>query len=86
MNEILSSAGYRVAIASSGEEGLRKVPQERPDLIILDVMMERTISGFEVAKKLKSLSPESPYAAFARVPISDHDGDPPVDDLPIRAG
>lgn len=69
IREILASAGYRVAIASSGEEGLRRVPEDKPDLIILDVMMERTISGFEVAKKLKSRSPDSPYAAFARVPI-----------------
>ncbi len=69
LEEILTSGGYRVVTASSGEEGLRRVMEERPDLIILDVMMERTISGFEVAKKIKNLSPGSPYAEFARVPI-----------------
>lgn len=69
LEEILTSEGYRVVTASSGAEGLQRVPEERPDLIILDVMMERTISGFEVAKKLKSRSPGSPFAAFARVPI-----------------
>ena len=51
-----------MVIASSGDEGLRRVVEDQPDLIILDVMMERTISGFEVAKKLKSRSPDSPYA------------------------
>jgi two-component system response regulator MprA len=69
IGEILVSGGYRVVAASSGEEGLRRVTEEHPDLIILDVMMERTISGFEVAKKLKNLSPSSAYAEFARVPI-----------------
>jgi CheY-like chemotaxis protein len=69
LEEILSSEGYRVVTAASGDEGLKKVVDEHPDLIVLDVMMERTISGFEVAKKLKSRSPGSPYAAFARVPI-----------------
>jgi CheY-like chemotaxis protein len=69
LDEILTPEGYRVVTASSGAEGLRRVTEERPDLIILDVMMERTISGFEVAKKLKSRSPDSPYADFLRVPI-----------------
>ena len=69
IGEILVSGGYRVVTASSGAEGLERVLQERPDLIVLDVMMEHTISGFEVAKKLKSHSPGSPYAEFVRVPI-----------------
>lgn len=69
IEEILRSGGYAVVTASSGEEGLKKVVAERPDLIILDVMMERTISGFEVAKKLKSRDPDSEFKEFARVPI-----------------
>ncbi len=69
IEEILKSGGYTVVAASSGEEGLKKMVSERPDLIILDVMMERTISGFEVAKRIKSKDPGSEFAQFASIPI-----------------
>jgi len=69
LQEILQAGGYRVETATTGQEGLTRVPLVRPDLIILDVMMEKTISGFEVAKRLKSRDPGSEYAAFARTPI-----------------
>lgn len=39
--------------AANGQECLDKVASERPDLILLDVMMPR-MSGYEVCKKLKS--------------------------------
>jgi len=39
--------------AASGQEALDKVASERPDLILLDIMMPR-MSGFEVCKKIKS--------------------------------
>lgn len=39
--------------ASDGQEALAKVESERPDLILLDIMMPR-MSGYEVCKKLKS--------------------------------
>ena len=45
--------GVTTVRASNGEEALRKVEAERPDLILLDVMMPR-MSGFEVCKRLKS--------------------------------
>src|SRR5262249_4045485 len=39
--------------AANGEEALRKVASEKPDLILLDVMMPQ-LSGFEVCKRLKA--------------------------------
>jgi len=39
--------------AASGQEALEKVAAQKPDLILLDIMMPR-MSGFEVCKKLKS--------------------------------
>lgn len=53
MKVVLQSKDYIVSIAESGEEGLKKVEDERPDLIILDVMMETSDKGVEVAQKLR---------------------------------
>ena len=54
MKVVLESKQYQIAIAKSGEDGLRRVRQSRPDLIILDVMMETMDKGFEVARDLKN--------------------------------
>ena len=60
---------YDVYSASSGQEGLRKVKEVNPDLIILDVMMETQTEGFQVSLALRSRDPNSEYAAYAHVPI-----------------
>lgn len=49
----LARAGYRVTTAADGEEALQKVQEERPDLIVSDVMMPR-IDGFELLRRLKA--------------------------------
>ncbi len=54
MKVVLESKNYEVTLAKSGEEGLREVRQSKPDLIILDVMMESMDKGFEVARNLKN--------------------------------
>ena len=45
---------YRVRSASNGSEAMQKVNEERPDLIILDVMMDYLSEGFDVARKLRT--------------------------------
>ncbi len=45
---------YRVITASNGTEGLARVAQERPDAIILDVMMDHLSEGFDVARRLRT--------------------------------
>ena len=45
-------AGFSVIVAENGEEGLNLIEKEKPDLIILDIMMP-IMSGFEMAKKMK---------------------------------
>jgi CheY-like chemotaxis protein len=57
--ELLESLGYGVETAESGEEVLEKFYQGRPrDLVILDYHLPG-ISGLEVVKKLKAVSPET---------------------------
>jgi CheY-like chemotaxis protein len=65
----LEAAGYQVARAQSGREGLDKVLELAPDLIILDVMMETSTAGFQVSLTLRSPDPSSPYARFRDIPI-----------------
>lgn len=58
----LSSFGYRILLAEDGEEAERIAREERPDLLILDVVMpEKT--GFALCRELK-MDPD-----FAGVPI-----------------
>lgn len=49
----LARVGYRVSTAATGPEGLRAARDERPALIVLDLMLPG-ISGFEVLERLRS--------------------------------
>ena len=49
----LTEAGYRVDVASNGREALAVVRRDRPELIVLDVMMPE-MNGFDVAAVLKN--------------------------------
>ena len=45
--------GYDVLVASNGEEAVVQISKQKPDLILLDVMMPK-MNGVETLKKLKS--------------------------------
>jgi signal transduction histidine kinase/DNA-binding NarL/FixJ family response regulator len=62
MSRFLSKSGFRVVVASNGEEGLRLAKQEKPLLITLDVVMPE-FDGWSVLKKLKS------DPALAEIPV-----------------
>ena len=51
--ERLQAEGYTIASAYDGEEALEKVVEEKPDVILLDIMMPK-INGIDVMKKLRS--------------------------------
>lgn len=57
LSDILKEKSYRITQAESGEMALKYSKLEKPDLILLDVMMPE-IDGFEVCRRLKS-DPES---------------------------
>lgn len=48
----LTAADYEVSVAHDGEEALKKARQEKPDLIILDLMLPK-IDGYKVCRLLK---------------------------------
>jgi two-component system phosphate regulon response regulator PhoB len=49
----LARAGYRVSTAASGAEAIRSAKEERPDLVILDLMLPG-VSGYDVLAELRS--------------------------------
>jgi two-component system OmpR family response regulator len=53
----LGLAGYQVRTAATGREALRRVAEDRPDLVILDVMLP-DVDGFEVCRRVS----EQPHA------------------------
>src|SRR5215468_3826395 len=50
---VLESAGFRVRVAADGREGLAAVREERPDLVITDIMMPG-MNGFDFLIHLRS--------------------------------
>jgi two-component system, OmpR family, phosphate regulon response regulator PhoB len=48
----LEKEGYRVSVASDGEEGLMQAEEETPDLVLLDWMLPK-VSGIEVCRRLR---------------------------------
>ncbi len=51
--DVLEHKGYRTVFASNGKDGITMARQEKPDLILLDVMMTTDSEGFEIARQLK---------------------------------
>ncbi len=52
LTAVLKRGGYLVSIAKNGSEAIEKVGQERPALILLDIMMPK-MDGFEVCQEIK---------------------------------
>lgn len=65
VKKVLESKSYRVITALDGDEGLQKVVEEKPHVIILDVIMPSK-SGFEVCRELKT---HHKYHSFSQIPV-----------------
>ena len=59
LEDEFESEGYIVYTADDGEEGLKMVEHQKPDLIILDVMLP-ILDGYEVCKKLRREGDNTP--------------------------
>ena len=59
ITELLEREGYAVTRAVDGEEALRRVENERPDLVLLDVRLPR-VSGLDVLRRLREDHPRVP--------------------------
>lgn len=66
---VLEAKNFEFAAAYSAAEGLSKITEFNPDLIILDVIMEDFVAGFRVVSELRTGGPSSKYAAYSAIPI-----------------
>jgi len=63
IGSVLRSRSYDVIEASDGEEALRKLKEEKPDLMLLDLLMPK-MDGFAVVKQLKNAQ-----EGYSNIPI-----------------
>ena len=59
LQDALQAEGYRVLAASDGEAGLARAMAEKPDLLLLDIMMPR-LDGFALCAQLRRLGCRAP--------------------------
>lgn len=62
MGKKLEEEGYSVSMAIDGEEGIKKIQGEKPDLILLDLILPG-IDGFEVLERMRK------DADLAKIPV-----------------
>jgi DNA-binding response OmpR family regulator len=60
---VLEAHGYEVDSAQGGEEGLAKMREQKPDLVLLDVMMDWVLDGVSVSRQMMHES------ALQQIPI-----------------
>ena len=67
VSSVVEDIGYKPELAKDGEEGIGKVKKEKPDLVILDILMPKE-SGIKMYRALKTDS------QFSAIPVIVHSG------------
>ncbi len=62
LRDLLTSAGYEMIEAITGEEGVRCAETQRPDLILMDIQLSG-LDGYEATRRIKA------NPALSRIPI-----------------
>jgi CheY-like chemotaxis protein len=86
MRMILEAHGYEVASASNGDEALRKMMEDVPDLVVLDVMMSGILDGVNVSHEMSAAPAlkQIPIVMVSSITSSAHAGMFPTDEyIPI---
>jgi two-component system, OmpR family, alkaline phosphatase synthesis response regulator PhoP len=73
--KVLQSKPYEVIAAYDGKEGLEKARSEKPDLVLLDILMPK-VDGFAVAEQFKKDQTLSKIPVLALTSFSDSYGQP----------
>jgi CheY-like chemotaxis protein len=71
---VLEKGGYQVVSAADGDEGMRMVRQEAPDVIILDVIMKTVLDGLDMSQRMASdaLHRDTPILMVTSIANSDY--------------
>jgi len=64
---VLNSKGYEVITASNPDDGYKIVTEKKPDLIILDVMMDEPDDGFFLAQRFRREHIKTPIIMYTSV-------------------
>lgn len=56
VSEILRAVGFQLLLASNGQQALELVALERPDLVLLDLMLPGELDGYEVCRRIREFS------------------------------
>jgi len=74
-SKVLKTKPFQIIVAYNGEEGIRKIREEKPDLVLLDVMMP-VKDGFVVADELRKDPVISKTPVLALTSFSESLGQP----------
>jgi DNA-binding response OmpR family regulator len=64
---VLTTKGYEVITATNPDDGYKIVKEEKPDLIILDVMMNEPDDGFFLAQKFRKEKISTPIIMYTSI-------------------
>lgn len=76
MRTVLESDGYEVIEAATGKEGLEKLVEYKPGLIILDIMMECCMEGYGINQAIKYQDAFEQYRGIPIIMVSSIDQSP----------
>jgi DNA-binding response OmpR family regulator len=79
---VLHKRDYEVITAFDGLEGLLKAQEEKPDLIVLDIVMPR-LDGYEVCHRLQE-NPETKHIPVIMLTVKGQVDDPSLDERTIE--
>ncbi len=85
---VLEHAGYRVVAAVDGQEGIRAMRREQPDLVILDVMMSSVLDGLNASLAIRADQglKRIPILMISSITSSDYAGMFPTDEyVPVES-
>ena len=64
---MLETAGFAVGLAVDSTQGLEKVEELKPDLILVDMMMETVDAGVKVAEKIQEMGCKAPILLLSSI-------------------
>lgn len=67
IRSLLEAEGYAVVTADSGKAGLKKLRETKPDVVLLDIMMESTTEGYAVSGAIKAAERPVPIVMLSSV-------------------